>query len=210
MIRTLFIFLTLTGSVLFSISSCNKDPEIREKIVIKKITDTITQNDTIVVRDTIQIIETIKETILDTATTFILLRHAETSGSSSDPHLSTQGMNRAQELSNILSTTDISAIYTTLYNRTQETVRPTANDKNLNLNYYDPNKLNAFVDKKLEDHKQETILIVGHSNTTPNLLNIITGTNQYANIPENEYDNLYIVNVLEKGRAQVIHLKYGQ
>ena len=51
-------------------------------------------------------------------------------------------------------------------------------------------------------------MIVGHSNTTPSLLNVLTGTSNYSNIPESEYDNLYIVTVFEKGRAEVVHFKY--
>ncbi|MEZ4931357.1 MAG: hypothetical protein R2788_04395 [Saprospiraceae bacterium] len=53
------------------------------------------------------------------------------------------------------------------------------------------------------------ILVVGHSNTTPDFINVLTGTNDYPQLPETEYDNLFIVTVLEKGRAEVVQLKYG-
>jgi len=42
------------------------------------------------------------------------------------------------------------------------------------------------------------------------LLNVLTGTNSFNQIPETEYDNLFVVSVFEKGRAEVVHLKYGE
>jgi 2,3-bisphosphoglycerate-dependent phosphoglycerate mutase len=54
------------------------------------------------------------------------------------------------------------------------------------------------------------VVVLGHSNTVPLLLNILTGTDDFSNLPETQYDNLFIVSVFEKGRSKVVHLKYGK
>ncbi|MGB4846491.1 MAG: hypothetical protein WBP41_01160 [Saprospiraceae bacterium] len=54
------------------------------------------------------------------------------------------------------------------------------------------------------------VLIVGHSNTIPALLNLMVGANTYPDLPETEYDNLFVVNVSAKGDATVVQMKYGE
>jgi hypothetical protein len=39
---------------------------------------------------------------------------------------------------------------------------------------------------------------------------VLVGANVYPNLPDTEYDNLFIVSVFEKGRVKVLHLKYGE
>jgi hypothetical protein len=40
------------------------------------------------------------------------------------------------------------------------------------------------------------------------MLNQMVGTNMFADISENEYDNLFVVHVSDLGEATVTHLKY--
>ena len=192
----------------FGIFSCTKEPETKIETVF--VTDTLTTTDTIIIVDTITVIETIIETVPDTATTFILVRHAETAGGGSNPNLSTEGQNRANELRRILNNVPLNAVFSTNFNRTMQTAEPTATDQGFSIINYDPFNLNPFVDSVLDDYHEGFVLIVGHSNTTPSLLNVLVGSSTYSDIPESEYDNLFVVNVFEKGRAKVIHLKYGQ
>jgi broad specificity phosphatase PhoE len=180
--------------------SCDKDPEV----IIEK--EYITVYDTIVLLDTI--IETVFQPGSDTTTTFILLRHAETSGGGSNPALSTAGMARADELRRMLGPLSINAIYSTNFNRTMQTVQPVAAEKGLTTQQYDPFTPAPLIDQSLENHPKGVVLIVGHSNTVPAFLNAMTGTNTYTDLPESEYDNLYIVHVSARGDATVTHLKY--
>ena len=99
-------------------------------------------------------------------------------------------------------------MFSSNYNRTEQTADVIANDKGLEVEFYNPNKLDKFADESIIDNKDGVILVVGHSNTTPSLLNILIGKNDYSIIPETEYDNLFLVSVSEKGRAKVIHMKY--
>ena len=193
---------------------CDKEPET------VYVTNTVFETDTVisVVKDTlvITVIDTLNYTdtvtivnnISDTVTTLIVLRHAEKQSTGTNPSLSTAGQIRANNLSNILTNVNLDAIYSTNYNRTIQTVQPTATAKTISVSFYNPSSLTPFVDHVLSTYHDGTILVVGHSNTTPSLLNVLTGTSNYSNIPESEYDNLYIVTVFEKGRAEVVHFKY--
>lgn len=187
-------------SLLFS---CSKEPDV----IIQ--TEIITVIDTVIVVDTVTVIETIFETIPDTTTTYILVRHAETSGAGSNPSLSIAGQERAMELSRILESVPLNAVLSTDFNRTMQTAQPTATAKGIAIQSYDPFSPDAVIDNTLNAYHDGFIMIVGHSNTTPDFLNKMVGDNIYAQLPESAYDNLYIVSLFEKGRAKVIHLKYG-
>ena len=43
----------------------------------------------------------------------------------------------------------------------------------------------------------ETVVIVGHSNATPQLINVLSGTD-YPNLEETEYDWVYFVDIVRK------------
>ncbi|MEI2696297.1 MAG: histidine phosphatase family protein [Saprospiraceae bacterium] len=180
--------------------SCEKDPET----IIK----TVTVTDTLVIHKTDTVI--LNQYIEDSATTIILSRHAETTGIGTDPALSVVGQERATELARVLKNTKIQAVYSTNYNRTKETSSKIASNNAVSTQIYDPAKLDELVNTLLNQYHNQVVYIAGHSNTTNVLLNILTGTNAYSNIPDSEYDNLYIVNVSSKGRAKVLHLKYGK
>lgn len=183
--------------------SCEKETEV----IIE--TETVIVTDTITIVDTVTITETIIEHTADTATTFILVRHAETAGTSSNRGLSSAGQARAEELSRILNNVPLSAVFSTDYNRTKNTAAPTTTSQSLTTEIYDPFELEPFVEENLIDHLGEIILVVGHSNTTPSLVNELIGENTYSDFSESEYDNLFIVTVFEQGRAEVVHMKYG-
>lgn len=188
----------------FFLFACEKEPQIITKI------ETITIVDTLVVTDTFTIIETIIETQPDTATTFILVRHAETTGIGSNPNLSAEGESRAEELSRMMTEVDLDAIYSTNFNRTMQTAQYTAAAKGISVSQYDPFNPASLIDNVLQNFPEGVVLVVGHSNTTAAMLNAMAGSNEFADIPEDQFDNLYIVHVAERGRSKVIHLKYGE
>src|SRR5258706_13419316 len=83
-------------------------------------------------------------------TTFILLRHAEKAASQNgmtagnDPKLSDEGIKRAERLTELFSQTSIAAVYSTAYERTRGTVIPLAKAKSLEVQPYEPGKLEAI------------------------------------------------------------------
>lgn len=140
--------------------------------------------------------------------TFILVRHAEKVVSENrDPELSETGKIRAEKLNNILESVQINAIYTTDFIRTKSTVRPIAESKNITPRIYNPSELNAFGDLIVKRHSGETVLVSGHSNTTPALLNVLTGSEEYESLDESEYDWVYIVDLIGIGNTKVKALK---
>lgn len=122
--------------------------------------------------------------------TIILFRHAEKMNTSRDPDLSPVGIERSNTLFHMLKDLEITAIYSTSYKRTMQTIQPLADSLELPVNPYDPRDLTGFA----EMLKKTTgvILISGHSNTTPTLSSLILGY-EVAKINEDEYDNLYII-----------------
>ncbi len=199
---SVFILLLITG--LFN--SCKKETVVKTVVETKTDTVVVVNHDTVTVvnHDTVRITDYIK----DAATTFILTRHAETTGVGSDPALSTAGDQRAADLAAMLGKTKIYAAYATSYNRTKQTAAGIAANNALTVQIYDPLMQDAFVTSVLANYSTKVVYIAGHSNTIPALLNILTGSTTYTTLPDTEYDNLYIVNVFEKGRANVVHLKY--
>lgn len=129
-------------------------------------------------------------------TTYYLIRHAEkirTDKDNKNPNLSNQGLSRAKNWSEVFENIDFDFIYSTKYNRTIQTAQPTANRENLEIQFYTPNSLyNAHFK---ETTKGKTVLIVGHSNTTPQLVNKILGTHKYDDIDDNNNANLYIITI---------------
>jgi 2,3-bisphosphoglycerate-dependent phosphoglycerate mutase len=143
-------------------------------------------------------------------TTFIIVRHAEKENNDKDPNLSTDGKLRAEALRNILTNVDVNAIYSTSYNRTRQTVLPLANEKGIPIEEYPaqkPHKL--LIEEILTTNRGKTIVIVGHSNTVPEILKAIDSNSQNITINENQFDNLFIVYHSNDGNSKVLNLKYG-
>ena len=131
-------------------------------------------------------------------TTYYLIRHAEKDRSDStntDSHLTETGKMRANQWRSIFSHISFDAIYSTDYNRTKETAEPTAEKNKLELQIYNPTAINF--EKFLKETKGETVLIVGHSNTTPFFVNGIISKNKYDNMEDDNNANLYIVTIIE-------------
>ena len=141
-------------------------------------------------------------------TTFILVRHAEKAKDDPrNPSLSEEGSLRAESLAQHLSPMDIQGIYSTPFKRTITTVQPIADLKGLEVqtyNYQDSLLLQNF----MKAHSGETIVISGHSNTTPVLVNQLIGEERFEWLNENEYDKLFIVTASEIGKGKVHILSY--
>ncbi|OEK00803.1 hypothetical protein BFP97_04450 [Roseivirga sp. 4D4] len=141
-------------------------------------------------------------------TTFILVRHAEKSKDDPrDPSLSEEGIKRAESLNKILMQADIAALYSTPYKRTKSTVQPIADAKGLEINIYDPRSAD-FLKDIMEKHKGKTVVISGHSNTTPLVANLLTGSDQFKQLSEDDYSKIYMVSVSEIGKGTATILTY--
>ncbi|MGL5112039.1 MAG: SixA phosphatase family protein [Flavobacterium sp.] len=128
-------------------------------------------------------------------TTIYLIRHAEKVDNSKNPNLSEAGWVRAERWNTILNQVPLKAIYSTDYLRTMQTASPTARSKNLTITTYDPKTID--VEQLKKKHHGQAILIVGHSNTTPELANTIIDQKVYSPIEDSVFGNLYILSINE-------------
>ena len=135
---------------------------------------------------------------------FYFIRHAEKDTSNPadrDPDLVMEGVLRAARWSSIFNRIDFDIIYTTDYKRTRNTALPIAEQKKLPLTFYSPNGFDSV--DFVKNNFGKTVLIVGHSNTVPAMVNALIGEKQYKQIKETNYKNLYIINITESG--EIIH-----
>jgi phosphohistidine phosphatase SixA len=129
-----------------------------------------------------------------------LLRHfekqnADASADAKDPNLTQTGLERAQHLADFLADKNIIAIFSTKYKRTQQSVKPTADKLGLIVNRYDPSKLSSFATQlqAMSMMSRGSILVVGHSNTTPELLQLLGGPE--ISMTEADYGDLFYLNL---------------
>lgn len=131
-------------------------------------------------------------------TIVILVRHAERAddGSTSDPDLSAAGVERARCLARTLANAGVTSIRSTNYRRTLRTAAPLAEALGLDIETYDPRDLSAVAADLASTGG--TIVVVGHSNTTPELVRALGG-DPVGPMGESDYDRLYTVFVSERG-----------
>jgi broad specificity phosphatase PhoE len=117
-----------------------------------------------------------------------LVRHAEKVSGLKNPSLTFCGKLRAKQLASLLSQTNIKNVYSTHYQRTMQTAQPLANQQKIAIKNYNPKYLEQL-SLKLQQHKQNT-LVVGHSNTTPRLAELLT-KQAITPLSEQHYQELY-------------------
>lgn len=142
-------------------------------------------------------------------TTVILVRHGEKAGPSGDVQLSDAGIARANELARVLAGVTFDAIYSTPFERTRKTAAPVAEKSGVKVTEVDSGKTYAADMAAIirDKHAGGTVLIVGHSNTTPELIRALGGT--VADIPDPQYDDLFIVTLVDGATTRVVPLRYG-
>lgn len=128
-----------------------------------------------------------------------LVRHAEKEAETgtmmtNNPNLTPAGHSRAAALADSLSAIGIRAVYATPFNRTRQTAQPTATQKSLTVQTYAVSHGAALIDS-LSKIQKKAFLIVGHSNTVPNLIQSLGLTPAMNEIPENDYDNFFVVKI---------------
>lgn len=131
-------------------------------------------------------------------TTYYFIRHAEKqrqNPNDKNPSLTFQGYKRADKWKEVFKYVPLDAVYSTNYNRTKLTAKPTADSKKLPILVYDPSKM--YTESFQYNTKGKKVLIVGHSNTTPAFVNKILGKNKYKQIDDNNNANLYIVTIID-------------
>lgn len=123
---------------------------------------------------------------------FFFIRHAEkVKKGEEDPALTKIGEKRANYWAEVFKNTEFAAVYSTQTKRTLSTALPTANKSELTPIIYKTESIDL---KQLsEKYAGKNVLIVGHSNTIPDMVNSLLGDDRVEEIGEFNNSNLYIV-----------------
>jgi broad specificity phosphatase PhoE len=142
------------------------------------------------------------------ATTILLVRHAEknTTMLGHDVPLSTAGTVRARELARVLGESRVDTIVVTPYRRTRDTAAPLAQRLGDSLLVIDP--VDETVRRIRTELRGRTVLVVGHSNTIPAIVEALTGRS-VPPFEEGEYDRLDVVTLIPGRPATHVRLRYG-
>lgn len=142
---------------------------------------------------------------------FYCVRHAEKRTDQGDnPDLSEEGKARAKQLGVILTEAHIDRVFSTTYQRTIQTAETVRRNtaKPPAASTFPPNLQDVWLDQTLSEGANKRYLVVGHSNTIPQLLNRLTGDSTYQNIPDGDYGRFYIAVTKGIGQTEVLEFRY--
>lgn len=138
--------------------------------------------------------------------TIVLVRHADPAvDGTDDPPLSPAGQIRVHALLHALAHVQVEAVFHSEYLRTRETAEAVAGAHGVMAEEL---SAGAVVDLlvRLREIGRGTAVVVGHSNTVPEVISRLGG-GTVPPIGPTEFDNLYIVD--QSGQCRTLHLQYG-
>lgn len=149
-------------------------------------------------------------------TTIVVVRHAEKSTDDPrDPSLTAAGQQRALALSSVLRDAGVTAIYSTQYKRNRQTADPFAQQSGISITERPITAANAatyaqdLAREILTRNAGQSVLVVGHSNTVPDIVKALSGTS-VPPITDPEYDHIFIVTITGSGPPRLMQLRFGQ
>lgn len=144
----------------------------------------------------------------------VIVRHSEKAADDPrDPTLSEAGQARALALAKALEHARLDVAYSTQYRRTRLTAEPAAEAAGLEVQVrpIDGNNAATYAADLARDLRAlpagSTALVVGHSNTVPDLVQAISGQ-AAAPMPESEFDRYTVITLGADGEARVSTSRY--
>ncbi len=123
----------------------------------------------------------------------ILVRHAEKGeDGTADPSLSGKGQQRADLLAHLLKDVPVDAFYATPYKRAIETIAPLAKAQGKEVLTYNPADRSSIA-AMIRAGKGKRMVVAGHSNTVPPLVNALIGKNEFSNMEEQDYGKIWFL-----------------
>jgi broad specificity phosphatase PhoE len=147
--------------------------------------------------------------------TIILVRHAEkaTDANEATVPLSAAGHERAERLARMLAGAGVTAIYATETDRAKQTAEPLARALKLDVRTYSPRDSagalapQIVLERIRKDDASGVVLVVGHQNTVPAILEAL-GHTEKVEIADKQFDDLFVVVPKKDGAPTVVRLKY--
>ncbi|MCZ6880081.1 MAG: phosphoglycerate mutase family protein [Gammaproteobacteria bacterium] len=148
-------------------------------------------------------------------TAVFIVRHAEKALMPvDDPGLSDLGRERAEELARVMAMSNVNNgpdhIFVSQFRRSLGTVEPLIRDTGLPVSEYRAEDSAALVDELLDKYRGQTVLVVAHSNTVAEIIELLGGKVPAREMTEQDYDDLYVVGIPRFGRRQTLRFKYGR
>jgi hypothetical protein len=126
--------------------------------------------------------------------------------SGDNPGLTVKGQQRAQSLARYFTHIPVTKIYSTDYQRTRQSAQPLAEMLGMEIEYYSPARLADFANTL---GFGDRIVVIGHSNTTPELVRLMGGEAKAMN--EQDFGRLYILSKNDVGtHTQSVIMPFGQ
>lgn len=125
----------------------------------------------------------------------MLFRHGE-KAAGKNPHLTSVGKRRAAHLVSLIKADEKVTIFSSDYNRTKETAADLVRAFDKPAIIYDARDL-----KRLKAQVMAltgTVVIIGHSNTTPNLAELLSN-DKVAAMPETQFNRYFVLERQQQG-----------
>ena len=135
-----------------------------------------------------------------------IVRHAEKQ-KGKDPDLTEEGKIRALQLPEAVPIDELRAIYSTATNRTEQTAAPVSAISGLPVTRMPPDDYEGLRER-VEKHRGHAILVVGHSNTIPPMLEGL-GVTEQVEIADDGYGDLFVVKVPSEGASTLERRRFG-
>lgn len=141
--------------------------------------------------------------------TYVVVRHAEKgAGDPKDPSLTEAGLERADALARQFAGKPLTAVYATAYKRTQQTALPSAQASEIGVTTYDAaGSITEFAAGLRAGHAPGTVLVVGHSNTVPEIVSALCDC-PIAPMSDTDYGRVFEVTIDATGRASLVERSY--
>lgn len=196
-----YILVILVG---IAVLGCKSDKQLNVKQLEGKYVASI-QNNAILFED-----KTTYEFPKDELRTYFLIRHAEKDTQpKGNPILTQKGLGRSVTLADIFKGSRVDEVYSTLTNRTFQTVDSLTSMKGLSTMIYVPNNIKEKILRIDSLAQSKRIVIVGHSNSTPVVANYLARKKYYEKaFDESDYDNFVVVHQLKDSTAILLPLKF--
>jgi phosphohistidine phosphatase SixA len=139
-----------------------------------------------------------------------VVRHAEklvAADNPKDPPLTEGGTQRAAALAKAIDPKALVAVYATPFTRTRSTAAPCAEAAGIPVIEYPPDDTAGLV-AEIREVRKGSVLVVGHSNTVPEILTAL-GASEAVTLTDDDFGDLFVVALAPDGTATMERKRFG-
>lgn len=154
------------------------------------------------------ITSSIQKESLSNVTQIYILRHAEkASVTEENPSLSEYGIKHANYWKKVLQYIKFDRVFTTEFIRNVKTAEILSSNLSITPETYYP--MSFDIVKFINEIQGQKILIIGHSNTIPDMINRIINETKYPPMSHKNYNLLYLITINENGdtSSSALHIE---